>query len=485
MHVRREVFSLSESDPTLRYYGDAVAEMETRSERKDPTSWLFQAAVHGTLVSDPLPEWNQCTHNTWFFVSWHRIYVYWFEEIVRSVIKELHGPGAADAWALPYWNYCRGGEHACLPEPFRVKERPDKSRNPLYVQDRDPIINGGGRIPDQLTESTKALARPHFIGRAEFGGAIETVRQFGKEASRGHLEGTPHGTVHGAVGGEKGWMSNILKAAKDPIFWLHHTNIDRIWAQWIAQGGGREDPSEKAWRDQAFTFFDAAKKKVPKTCAAVVSTEALNYRYDSVDGIPGGPEPSKPKAHAMAAAADPPAEGTPPDGPKIVAATERKLTLSGEPAAIPVEIDPRAREEVREASTVEDPRHLYLNIENIEGDVNPGLSYGIYVNLPKGADTATREEHHVGNVSLFGIERAPSPLKDEPAHSVSTSVEIGPLLRALGGGEHFDGEGIEVTFLPLLPTPPEGREDEFRQELEERRQGPPVHIGRVSLGVDA
>jgi tyrosinase len=174
-----------------------------------------------------------------------------------------------------------------------------------------------------------------------------------------------------------------------------------------------------------------------------------------------------------------------PSSPKIVGATERRVTLTGEPESLPLEIDERAREEVREASNASDPRNLYLNVENIEGEINPGIAYGIYVNLPEGADEATKAEHHVGNVSFFGIELARQPLKDEPAHNPVASAEVGSLLRSLGDGEHFDEPEIDVTFLPLLPEPPEGREEEFRQLLEERSESPPVHIGRVSLGIDA
>jgi tyrosinase len=489
MHVRREVWSLGPDDPTLKRYADAVARMQSRPERSDPTSWLYQAAVHGTEAEKPLGDWNQCTHKTWFFVSWHRIFLYYFERIVRAAVEEIHGAKAADEWALPYWNYCRGGDFAKLPDAFREEHREDGTPNPLFVAQRSRVMNAGGRLNELVVESQGALSRPHFIGRAEFGGKKEPVIQFGKEASMGVLEGTPHGSVHGGVGGNGGWMSNILAAAKDPIFWLHHCNIDRLWAQWMSEGHGRENPTDSAWLKQAFTFHDTDGGLGTKTCGEVVDTEALNYKYDFVDGVPtGAPKPKAPAPRAMSAAIPPSEEGeeaAAPIQPKIVGATERKLTLSGKPAAIPVEIDPRAREEVREASTQTDPRHLYLNIENIEGEANPGISYGIYVNLPQGADAETRRRHHVGNVSLFGIEHAAAPLKDEPAHSVATSVEIGSLLRALGGGEHFDEEGINVTFLPLLSVPPEGREEEFRQLAEEEAEGPPVHIGRVSLAVDA
>jgi len=33
-----------------------------------------------------------------FFFSWHRMYLYWFERIVRRMSGD-------DTWALPYWNW--------------------------------------------------------------------------------------------------------------------------------------------------------------------------------------------------------------------------------------------------------------------------------------------------------------------------------------------------------------------------------------------
>lgn len=482
LHIRREVRSLPPGDPTLQHYADAVAAMQNEHEDKR-ISWLYQAAIHGTYEEPEQKLWNQCTHGSWFFVSWHRIFLFYFEEIVRSFVKKLHGSEAAEVWALPYWNYCRGGEYASLPEAFR---QPATSSNPLYVEERSPLINAGGQIRRAAYESTKALARPHFIGVEEFGSGREEVRQFGHNG--GVFEITPHGTVHDSVGGG-GWMSDIRKAAKDPIFWLHHCNIDRIWAQWIAQGGGRENPTEAAWLDQSFHFFDPEGREVSKTCGEVVHTEALNYKYDSVDGEPkaaGAPAPAAPtpasapeREHAVAA---PPRSSSQP--PKIVGAATEKVTLTGTPAAIPVEIDERAREEVREASTKEDPRRLYLNIEDIEGDTHPGTPYGIYVNLPDNPDAETRAKHHIGNLSFFAAGFGGEPVKDEPAHSQRVRIVVGPLLRALGDGKHFDEGGFNVTFLPLLPELPEGEGDEYLKEIQAQAEEAPVHIGRVSLGVD-
>ncbi|MFF4262640.1 tyrosinase family protein [Streptomyces virginiae] len=101
VHVRRNVWTLPEDDLTLAHHAAAVAEMKRR-DADDPTSWSYQAAIHGTVETPPKPLWNSCKHGFWFFLSWHRMYLWYFERIVRAAVVDLGGP--AD-WALPFWDY--------------------------------------------------------------------------------------------------------------------------------------------------------------------------------------------------------------------------------------------------------------------------------------------------------------------------------------------------------------------------------------------
>ena len=464
--VRREVRSLPSGDQTLQAYSEAVRVMKERPD-SDPTSWAHQAAIHGTHADPAPPLSDQCKHGSWYFLAWHRMYLYYFERIVREAVREAGG--SADDWAIPYWNYGLGGVNASLPDEFRNPTDPDGGQNHLYVEKRAAGINGGGQLPASATSDTVALARPSFVGVAEFGGGVAAPsQQFWSQTGR--IEQTPHNVIHNLVGGPGGWMTDPQQAAQDPIFWLHHSNIDRIWAVW--NGEGKVDPSDAGWADQAFEFFDADGARVSKTCGEVMDTiEDLDYTYDPPPaGAAGGPKA--------------PVQTPEFEEPKVVGATSDKVSLTGGDEAIPVEVDERARQEVTEASRESDPRRLYLNIEDIEGDVNPGSVYGVYVNLPEGASDEQLEAHHVTNVSFFGIERARNPRKDEPSHSLRVSVDVGHLLGALGEGGEWDGTPIDVTFRPLTLARGEGQsEDEYRR-LQEPEEHPPVHVGRVSLSVE-
>src|SRR5258705_4413787 len=68
----------------------------------------------------------------------------------------------------------------------------------------------------------------------------------------------------------------------DPIFWLHHANVDRLWAQWNASGFlNTTDPD---WLNFKFpaNFFTPDRKPVDVLVSQVTTTQALGYRYDTL-----------------------------------------------------------------------------------------------------------------------------------------------------------------------------------------------------------
>jgi tyrosinase len=463
--IRRDVWSLAADDPIVTGYARAVAVMKERPV-DDPTSWTYQAAIHGTLAKPNKALWNQCQHGTWFFPPWHRMFLLRFEEIARKIVIE--GGGPAD-WALPYWNYGLDGKYATIPLAFRKPQLSNGEPNPLYVAARAPGINSGASLPPSATSAAKALARPHFIGAAEFGGGITKFSHF--PHSFGRLEENPHNIVHVEVGGPRGLMTSPETAALDPIFWLHHSNIDRLWTVWNAAGGA--DPGETRWQRQSFELFDVDGSRVAMRCEAVLDTTRLGYTY-------GGGAPTR---HAVASLAATPAPPTPAlpvntEKPQLVGATSKTYVLVGEPLDLAVTIDAEA------AGKLLPGQHVYLNIEEIKGERNPGVNYAVYVELPPDPAPEIEAAHQVGNLAFFGIEGASDPRGDEHPHGLRFSVDITAIAQGLASRGEWAGHQLGVEFRPLGLTPPEVPDP---ADLVQAASHPdtPVEIGRVSIFYDA
>jgi Common central domain of tyrosinase len=463
----------------LRHYAAGVGRMKERPDA-DPTSWTYQAAIHGTETS-PLALQNQCEHESWFFFPWHRLFLYFFEQIVRQAVVETGGP---TDWTLPYWNYDLGGENASLPEPFRL---PADSSNPLFVPVRRPYYNAGGTLPDLIASEERALALREFTGNAMFGGNNKSPHRPRFWGQPGLPEETPHGTVHVEVGG---WMRNPEEAAQDPIFWLHHANIDRIWAVWNEREGGA-NPTEGGWLTHTFEFFNSQGEQMPMNCGETNRTELLGYTYypppsgvapappDTVDGVASQPPPPPPP--------EPSPDPGAPTEPKFVGSSEQPVTLEGEEAEVEVPIDPRAQAEVLEATESDDPRHLYVNVEEIRGRANPDTAYAMYLNLPESPSSSDYDSHYLSSLSFFGIERTTNPGEDEAPHGMRVSVEAGDVVKILRDDPDWDRESLRIRFRPVVPEPTDATPDEARELLESSYSGghEPVEIGRISLAIDA
>jgi tyrosinase-like protein len=457
--VRYEARS-PQGQTALQHYSAAIGRMKSRPAN-DPTSYAYQANIHGTY-SAPLPLQNQCEHESWFFFPWHRIYLFYFERIVRQAVVEEGGP--AD-WTLPYWNYDLDRAHAALPDPFL---QPADASNPLFLGGRNRGPSEGKPIPELLAFEERALALREFIGNAMFGGGNRSPHQPRFWGQPGPPEISPHGAVHVAVGGA---MSDPETAAQDPIFWLHHSNIDRIWAVWN-EGRGRANPTEGGWTGHGFQFFDADGSQAGKTCGEVTETKLLGYTYDPP---PGGAAPTEGEPPVSPAASEPPPGA--PSQPKFVGASEEPVPLTGGSVEVPVEIDPKAQEEILAASDPGDPRHLYLNVEEIRGEKTPGSVYAMYLNLPDDPKSADYDKRYVGNAAFFGIERTVKPVGDEAPHGMRISVEVGDVVRALHEDSAWNQGELRVCFRPIVSEEP-GEEPEYEDHE-------PIEIGRVSLSIDA
>eukprot|EP00842_Homolaphlyctis_polyrhiza_P006959 jgi/Hompol1/852/HPOL_001406-RA len=161
-------------------------------------------------------------HGTEQFLVWHRAFLANYEIALR---------GCGLTIPLPYWDWAVDSQ---APEQSVLWS--------AIGGDGDP--NNGLCVPDgPFNQFTTAFAQqaPCLMRQFSFtGNAAGSF--FSPEANfqlvsqntgfiqfADAIEGTPHGTVHNGIGGQGGHMSSLIMSANDPVFFLHHANIDRLY----------------------------------------------------------------------------------------------------------------------------------------------------------------------------------------------------------------------------------------------------------------
>jgi tyrosinase len=359
--VRMDVGGMTSATPALVSYGNAINAMKALPNN-NPLSWAYQAAIHGTTLPPPAqPAWDTCEHGSLEFLSWHRMYLYWFERIIR---KKSGDPN----FALPFWNY-ESSSQRHLPPPFGV------SGTGLFVSNAN---RGSGWNSGSSFLLGTAVSTSGCLPQVPF------------SSFSSNLEGTPHASVHNAFGATGGWMGSISTAAQDPIFYLHHCNIDRIWNKWLAQGGGRSNPlSDTTWKNKKFLFFDENGKQVWMTgCDILRAQEQLGYSYQG--------EPAQVKQYCLK---------LPPWWWKWiyeVLIPWPPIRIPPGPDPGPIEIDIRQIRE-RLANIAKDRNtDLVLQLTDVTADRQPNVYWEVYAGLPKGERAVAESKHYIGNLALFG-----------------------------------------------------------------------------------
>ena len=328
----------------LDAFKTGVANMMARPA-SDPTSWSYQAAMHSTYTTPTMPLWNGCMHGSIHFLSWHRLFLYYFERILRAA-------SGSSSLMLPYWNWTAD---RAMPAPFLDTS----AGNPLYTSHRYASINGGGLLPASAVAITTPLA------------------DIGFNAFSGDLEGTPHGAVHVSIGG---WMHDVPSAAQDPIFWLHHCNIDRLWEAWIGQGGGRTNPTDAGWLNTNFTFYDYnGVQRTMKASKGLDTCQGLGYRY-----------PSRLKVHLVS--------------PAWIAllSTLEASRIHAAPNAPAATMVLGAEASESKLPLPKGSGRTYLAFEDIRAENSEGY-YEIYLNPPVGKALEFTDPSYAGNLVLFGL----------------------------------------------------------------------------------
>lgn len=446
LHVRQNIYCLGSTSPDLVAYRNAIATMKTWADTV-PTSWLAQANIHGTNSPPPGMLVNLCQHGNFFFLSWHRMYLYYFERIIRCVSGQ-------PTFSLPYWGYSPTGSRD-LPKPFRSPADPS---NVLYEPSRDPDVNAGVPLSGPIVDPGTALAE---IAYNSFSST---------------LEGTPHGAVHVAVGGLMGF---VRSAAQDPIFWLHHAQIDRLWNVWLAMGGGRSNPTDPTWLNTKWEFYDELGHKVTLTGAQVVDTAMqLGYRYAPLPcaSITTASEATLVyQSDSSATTVMDPIRSRPPLPDPIPVGAQGPVTLGANPVQVTVAISADGQKALQSfANNSGGGNALVVQLDDISLQQPARVYYEVYADLPPGtSDTAYSSPHYVGNLDFFGIGEQMGAMAMPSSRRLSL-LRVYAYLRSRG---LWSDQELRLTFVPRGNT-------ETQTPAQRLGGAAQAVVGRVSLRVE-
>ena len=392
----------------------------------------YQSQVHGTWVpSSAWPQvsgrralWQECAHSHWFFLPWHRAYLVEFEAVVREHIRDLGGP--ADSWGLPYWNYSDDPAASLargLPLPLQGDTLPDGVEvpgvaarsdgsfpNPLFIPARfgpDPANPN-----DPLwADATDALLRPHYANQRDTanvsfaGGVIERPNDLeqwhGAAGEMGQVDLQPHGSTHVEVNGA---MARFQTAALDPVFWLHHCNVDRLWETYahdlghgypFDNGVGVGTDAHTSWLNRPFPFLRADGTERTWKAPEVLDVTALGYAYETTTPppLPATPPPAPPGAEDDPIGFTVPIPEPIAEAGPVPLAEEVEVALSGGAPA-----DQGAGVDAFDATT------WVLRFEGIRSAEPATTSYLVFLGLPEGEPADPRDaDHYAGLLSLFGV----------------------------------------------------------------------------------
>jgi tyrosinase len=189
---------------------------------KDRKTNGYDVYVQIHALTSPTNELSEA-HGGPAFLPWHRALLLRLERDLQAIDPSV---------ILPYWNF-----EQAAPKLFSrhfmgsnaVNNQDTDEVAEVVLDEKNPLLGWNYRNKSLRRDAQdRSYAPPGNTENVTL--APDSYDEFCSE-----MEGNPHGVVHDWVGG---WMGGRLdKAARDPLFFLLHCNIDRLWARW--QRGGR------------------------------------------------------------------------------------------------------------------------------------------------------------------------------------------------------------------------------------------------------
>jgi tyrosinase len=401
-------------DPDLATYRDFVGIMKGKNQ-SDRVSWLGFSLQHGKYKV----PYKYCPHGNWYFIPWHREFVNMYE----NAAMELTGN---KSFAMPYWDWTIDRE---LPTAFSSRLYKG-APNPLYVPNRNYID-----LPDDLV-GPKVMEEIYSETLFEVFGTSRNPQQTDLDPSwviagggvQGRLEATPHNNIHNRIGAYMPTAASPI----DPIFMMHHGNIDRIWAYWNALG--RTNSTADLWLNMPFedNFIAPNGDFYSATVKNLQSTEAFGYTY------PGLPAPdNKPidesrhrnllSLFSTSQTADNDLERMAVKNTKAASALSHLNTsFSLESLDIPSE-----------------PKEVFALIKDIKFDANI-LAVNVFVNSTKSSlDMHVSDLNFVTTIAFLSHEGSHHKM------APSAIVDLTTTLRALHELGHIKTDEISIQLVPV------------------------------------
>jgi tyrosinase len=411
----------------IRKYARAVQIMMSKPAF-DPFSWIFWWYTHASPLSksaaiqevfgeaaSPAKDlaqkaWWTCQphqvgQNTDNFLPWHRMHIYFFELLIGAVLNDY-------TFTLPYWNYSPGlpaSQSGILPQAFRSPNDPLLAS--LYIQDRNNGVNSGSPID---------IGNPGVLSTASAMAETTYSPNSPKQGFCNDLNSGVHAQVHALVGTVTN-MGYVPTTAQDPVFWIHHCNIDRLWASW--NRAGYLNPTAPDFLSQVFWFAGPDGKAVSIQVGDVMSLEQLNYTYQEFEpvssGLNHGPSPELGNL----------APGAPISTTIVASAAD--VSLGAGMTTVQMEPTREAKNRVFDPMLVAPTPDLgayYLVIRDLQINAQPGVIYGLYLDVSESASDEVLQAHKIGDLNFF--HAMPGMKMDEPNRFVS--YDITELARELG-----------------------------------------------------
>jgi tyrosinase len=153
-------------------------------------------------------------HGAAGFLPWHRAYLLDLERELQAIDASV---------ALPYWRFDRAAAaiftRDFLGETDGLGNADFSPTNPLSFWTTDGVLGVIRRSQPGFDPATMAAR-----------GVLDETATLGLGTAFADfttMEGNPHGTAH--VSSFSGAITSIPTAARDPLFFLLHCNVDRLW----------------------------------------------------------------------------------------------------------------------------------------------------------------------------------------------------------------------------------------------------------------